>query len=202
MGHELLVAFCSEGVARHAAITQPLDVSTIGGYGDAHPTRPYDKEPPVPQDEPRELTPIQKFWEPTAGFRDYSVNPVPADTPEPEDEVEEVEEVLTPAPKDESALASAVLPDSHPVTAPPASETPVPSEPSTPTEKLEAAVKASGKDSESNEDEQPTPSSAPPVPASSSQSSSSETSPGKPTPPASAQPPFVAPPPVVPTTPK
>lgn len=159
-------------------------------------------------DEPRELTVVQKFWDGNQSTtRDFRANIVKI-----EDEAKEVEETITPAPKDESAQGSAdsqpegstVIPTGEPATQPQSSVTPVLTDGLTPTEKLEAAVAASGSDSNSSEDEPPLPLKVVPTPSdeSSSQSSSSETSPGKSEPPVAAPPPPAAPslPPTPPQT--
>lgn len=137
----------------------------------------------MPQ-EPRELTPIQKFWDGRDGVKDFGPRVVHVSS----EERIEAEVALTPAPKDEFAAAFADSSDSLLPVLQPESETPVQHELS-PTEKLEAAVKESGKDNDENEDE---PTTAPPMtpsPAPSSPSSSTETSPGKSTPPVVAKPP-------------
>lgn len=114
---------------------------------------------------------------------------VNADDPE---EAKEVEETLTPAPKDESAVESAGSSTSVPLTELPASETPAPPGPGSPTELLEAAVKANGKDNEPSEDEPPTPPTPAQPPATSLPASSTPptgTTPGFPMPPAPVAPP-------------
>ena len=149
-------------------------------------------------DEPRELSPVQKFWGPD-GVKDFGPHPVPADSVE--DTEEEVEEVLTPVPKDSSALEFASYTDSTLSSAPLVPDFRVLPVTVTPTVSPEDADKESGKDSESSEGEPPLVPDATPSRENSSQSSSSGTSPGSSEPPASVPPPPVASPPVVPTTP-
>jgi hypothetical protein len=156
---------------------------------------------PSEQSEPRELTPIQRFWGDNPNFKDFSPHAVPADTVL-ESEVEEVEEVLTPAPKGSPAPESVTFSESQPTDAPPRSETPALPSNVLPTELLEAAVKESGKDSDEIEDDPQTQKTTTPSQDPSSPSSSSETSPGSNEPPAEVKPPAVASPPAVPTTPK
>lgn len=134
------------------------------------------------QAQPRSLTPFMKFSKPGPTFKDLTPHVVPSD-----DEVEEVEEAITPAPKDSSAQESATSSESQQTTVQQPSETPV--HPEAPTDRLEAAVRANGKDSDENEDEPASQSATTPPVVTSLPSSSSPTSPGKPTPPASAKPP-------------
>lgn len=143
------------------------------------------------KDEPRELTPVQMFWDPNSGVKDMRPLIQKVDP----DEAREVEEAITPAPKEESALASAASSGSQLTSAPVVSETPALPANVTPTEKLEAAVKASGKPSGSSEAEPPSESPTSPKPESSSPDSSSEdqTKSGKPAPPVVPKPPTSAP---------
>ena len=136
--------------------------------------------------EPRTIRPMQKHHDPKSGFKDFSPRVVHiAD----DQAANEVEEVITPAPKEESAQESVTSSASESQTVQQGSETPVLHEPVTPTEKLEAAVKESGKDSDGSEEEPQTPTPPTPAPAPSLPSSSTVTSPGKSTPPAQAKPP-------------
>lgn len=144
------------------------------------------------QQEPRELHPYQNLADPNGGMRDFSAHVVPADTPE---EIIEAEEVLTPAPKDESAVVPAPLQASDSLIVPPQSGIFVhPSSVIPTTVPGHLAVESeSGKPSESSEDEQGTQKTTTPSPETSSRSSSSATNPGKITPPAVAKPPTSAP---------
>lgn len=136
---------------------------------------------PQERSQPRELTPIQKFWDGSQGMKDYGprIQKIEEDV--------EAEEVLTPAPKDLSVLESVDSKESPPNDAQTASERPVPPETMTPTKEPNSdADKENGKRSESNAPAPPIPT-APPLPhnlAPSLQNSSSETSPGKNEPPA------------------
>lgn len=133
-------------------------------------------------EEPRELTPVQMFWDGRAGIRDFGPRVLPADAPDP---------VEQPVPKDESALAS-VASSGSPLmnqlselaTTAQHARTPL-----TP-EKLEDVVTESGKLSESTE--QSSSEETSPSTESSSQSSSSEdqTKSGNPVPPAPVLPPL------------
>lgn len=136
-------------------------------------------------EEPRELTPVQMFWDGRDGVKDFGPRVVHVS----KEENDEAEAALTPAPKDESVAEFVDSWVSQPHAAPPASETPARPDELTPTEKLEAAVKESGKDSESSADAPTTTPPATPPPVPSSPSSSSATSPGKSTPPVVAKPP-------------
>lgn len=140
---------------------------------------------PEEEAQPRVLTPFMKFSQPGPNFKDLSPHIKESDE-------EEVEEVLTPAPKDSSAQESVTSSESQQSAVQVQSETPALPDQVLPTEKLEAAVRASGKDSESNEDEPQPPKTTEQSPEDSSQSSSSKTSPGKPTPPVAAKPPTSA----------
>ena len=147
--------------------------------------------------EPRELTPVQKFWGGGKGFKDLSPHIEKIDA----EEVAEAEEAMTPAPKDFSAPASAASVELPPPTAPVRSETPaLPAATTEQQENSSGADSGCGKPSGSREDEPSTSSQTKPAPESSSSSSSSETSPGKSTPPAAVKPPIVVSPPADPTT--
>lgn len=148
--------------------------------------------------EPRELTPVQKFWGGgDNGFKDL-VPHVEKVTPE---EVAEAEEAMTPVPKASPAPEPVGSVPSIQAGAPTRSETPALPESTIPTVVKSDADSESGKLSESNEAESPTTSPQSPEPESSSSSSSSETSPGSNMPPVSVQPPPVVSPPAVQTTP-
>lgn len=144
--------------------------------------------------EPRLLSPVSflgKKGESDSNLTDFSPHPVKVTD---EEEVVEVEEVLTPDPKDVSAAESAKLPET-PVT-PANSETLAPVNTS-PTELLEAAVRASGNPSDENEDELPDQTTTTPKQKTSPNpenfppsSSSGATSPGFPMPPAPVSPPI------------
>jgi hypothetical protein len=154
------------------------------------------------QREPRELTPIQKFWDgKSQGVRDFSPHVQRVD------DFVEAEEAITPVPKAESARGSAdsseVVSTGTPIspTSPTVQENPAQTDELTPTEKLEAAVAANGKGSEPSEAAPPMPTTTTPQDESSSQSSSSATSPGSNTPPVVGSPPPVLPPaPPIPTS--
>jgi hypothetical protein len=137
---------------------------------------------PQEPDESRLLTPFVKLeGEQTPyGFKDFAPHPASSK------EVVEVEEALTPAPKDSSVLESAISSASPTQSE---SETPVIPSGVLPTKKLEDAVKESGKASSESEEELEKANPTPPAPESSSPSSSSQTSPGKPTPPVVVKPP-------------
>jgi hypothetical protein len=139
--------------------------------------------------EPSEARQVHPFSKPigdSPGFKDFSPN-VEKVSFHPTEEKAEVDEALTPTPKDSSAQESAISSESE--TVPPKSEIPALPDHVTPTEKLEAAVKASGKDSEPNEEEQTDQSQTTQEAENSSPDSSSEKSPGKSTPPVVAKPP-------------
>lgn len=151
------------------------------------------------EQEPRELTPVQAFWDPAANknFKDFSPKVVKVDPHEPpqetDEEVREAEEALTPAPKDSYAPESVTSPESPPSTVPSESASPVQAPiPPLPTQvevQQEDADSESGKPSGSSADVVPPAPATPPSPVTSSPSSSTVTSPGKPTPPAPVQPP-------------
>lgn len=158
-------------------------------------------------DEPRELTPVQMFWDPAKGARDFrpivqkvqSTEEVRTDGPTAEElaEIAEAEEALTPAPKDSLAQGSVPSEASAASIAPSELETPVqpPSTPPMPTQvtpQKQDADSASGKPSGSSEDEPPTSTPPTPAPAPSLPASSSQTSRGKTTPPAVGKPPTSA----------
>lgn len=138
--------------------------------------------------EPRLMTPVSFFGNkndinPT--ITDFAPHPVSAD------DKAATEEALTPAPKEESAPASAELSTSTPVIEQLKSEGSVPPDMS-PTELIEAAAKASGKVSEKSEDDSEIQNPTSPQPESSSPDSSSPppvTTPGFPMPPAPVAPP-------------
>lgn len=149
---------------------------------------------PSEESEARELTPFAKNVKNLGGFKDFTFYPEKSEPPteEPTEvpgdiaEEVEVEEALTPAPKDSSVLESAISSGSPPT---PQSEGHALPGSVLPTESLEDAVKESGKDSVPSEDEPQPPSQTTPAPESSSPDSSSETSPGSNTPPAPVPPP-------------
>jgi hypothetical protein len=160
--------------------------------------------------EPRELTPVQMFWDNTNGVRDFrphiqKVEPeeevvvvrVEGPTDEEMREAEEVEKALTPAPKDSPAQGSVPSQESAASIAPSELETPVlpastPPMPSQVTPQQSDADSESGKPSESSEAVPPPTTPPTPAPATSSPASSSATSRGKSTPPAVAKPPTSA----------
>lgn len=146
--------------------------------------------------EPRELTPVQMFWDNKNGVKDFRPHLQKVehaeeveDGPTAEElrKIAETEEVLTPAPKDSLAQGSVPSEASAASIAPSELETPV--QPATETPDADSE---SGRPNESSADEPPTTTPPPPVPANSSPSSSSETSRGKSTPPAVAKPPTSA----------
>lgn len=146
--------------------------------------------------EPRELTPVQMFWDNKNGVRDFrphvqKVEPLEEvkDGPTAEElrEIAEAEEALTPAPKDSLAQGSVPSEASAASIAPSELETPV--QPATETPDADSE---SGKPNESNADEPPTTTPPLPAPATSSPASSSATSRGKSTPPVVAKPPTSA----------
>ncbi len=152
--------------------------------------------------EPRELTPVQKFWDGSNGFKDMSphvqkvgvVEEVPmaglaegpSDAELAQVEADEAEAALTPAPKDESVLESADSQASIESIAPERLETPVPQPDATPTTETESedAETESGKASEPSEVEPPSQPTTKPSPATSSPSFSLPKPPGAPTLPA------------------
>lgn len=140
-------------------------------------------------------SPYSKNWK-AGGGKDFRPSIVPSDA----EEVKEVEETITPAPKDASAQESADSPDSGQQTVPSESVTPVQTESSTTQASSTDAAKVSGKDSEQNADEFPLPTTTSPAPETSLPSSSSETQTksGSPVPPAPVSPPA----PSAPTPPK
>lgn len=146
-------------------------------------------------DQSRELTPMQQGWDPLRnqkGFKDFSVNVMKSDTKPTKEETREVEEAITPVPKDSSVPESASFQEPQQLNAPQSSVPHALPESLTPTEALEAAVKENGKLSDKSEEDTQKGSTTIPNPETSSQSSSSETSPGKNMPPAVVAPPPVA----------
>lgn len=123
-----------------------------------------------PEPEPRQLTPVQLFWDGKQGVRDFGprVSRV--------DENEAKEEDLTPAPKASSVPESADSKESNPPDAPPKSEIPALPETTIPTEENSDVDKENGKGNESSEagtmptapPAPPTPPPAPSLPSSSS----------------------------------
>lgn len=144
------------------------------------------------QNEPKEVSPFAKTMGELTGFKDFSAK---VEKTELHEEKAEVDEALTPTPKDSSVPESATSSESG--TVPQKSETPALPDHVLPTERLEAAVKESGKDSELSEEEPQTEPPENPDQESSSQDSSSQTNPGKPLPPAVAKPPAASPPPTL-----
>lgn len=144
---------------------------------------------PHPEEEEtaRELTPVQMFWDGRQGIKNFGPQVTKVDP----NEVREVEDTITPVPKEEYAPESVDSSIFQSPGAPAKSETPALPSTVLPTEKLEDAVKESGKRSGSSEDEQTTSNPTTPSPASSSPSSSSEgqTKSGSPAPPAPIKPP-------------
>lgn len=138
-----------------------------------------------PNPEPRELTPVQLFWDGKKGVRDFGPRVARVD--------ETSEEDLTPAPKGLSVPESADSEDLPPSDAPPKLEIPALPENTIPTEENSDADKENGKASDSNEaatSPPPMPKAPPtPPPAPSLPSSSSETKSGKNGQPATEKPP-------------
>jgi hypothetical protein len=124
--------------------------------------------------ESRPLTVVQNFWS-GSSIKDFRPNVLPSGTPTAE-EIKEVEEAITPAPKDESAPEVAPSLDSVDQTEPSGSVTPVQIEnsPTTP-ETTPVAEEESGKGSEPSGGEFPLPQTTSPSPETSSPSSSSGT---------------------------
>lgn len=143
--------------------------------------------------QPREITPIQKFWGPS--YKDMSPHPqkveevyVPPPAAYVDPETIEAEEVMTPAPKGLVVPESAPLPELINQTELYESELPVP-----PVQTIPAVDSESGKASDVSEPERvnPNPQSLSPEPLSPS-SSSTQTSTGNATPPVVAKPPTSA----------
>ena len=140
---------------------------------------------PEPDGQPQIYTPFSKNWA-GGGGKDFRPSVVPSDA-----EVKEVEETITPAPKDESVQVSADSSDSKDSTEPSGSETHVPPVASTTQVNSSDAARENGKDSEQSAGEFPLPTTTSPDPETSSPSSSSETPTknGSPVPPVPASPP-------------